>query len=180
MAAWDPLQLAGDVDKLRESMTVHDEVLGRVARSSNLVGESNTEFGASAEETTQTLGEMQQKAELAAGGITSLGGAHQEALGPITAATNALREELDAMVALADPTFALIGALRENRQAENELIVTRRRLIELAREGRRIPTLTAKPRGNTAMPFWLPPSPNLDLSLRPALSNKRSSKARPI
>ena len=73
LAAWDPLDLViDDTRQLREQMEVHDVVLGRVARSTNLVGESNAVWGTSSIETADRVGELEQAAELAQGRITNL------------------------------------------------------------------------------------------------------------
>jgi hypothetical protein len=75
LAAWDPLNLVGDTEKLRESMEVttqtfgeSDIVLGRVAVSQNLLQHAT-------QEATVSIEEMRQKAGLAAEGVLNLGGA---------------------------------------------------------------------------------------------------------
>ena len=69
VAAWDPLNLVGDVDELRASMEVHDVVLGRVARSTNLVGESNAVFGASIPPVRDAFDELTHSSLLAEKGL---------------------------------------------------------------------------------------------------------------
>jgi len=135
VAAWDPLNLVGDVDKLRESMTVTTQtfgdsevILGRVAVSQNLLG------GATAA-TSQTLGEMQQKAGLAESGITSLAGAMENEKQKADAVTLALRSQLDATLALAEPTFALVDAVRSDAEAEDRLAAAHHALNELRDKG---------------------------------------------
>jgi hypothetical protein len=63
-----------------------------------------------------------------------------DALDQQRAATDAvvesMREQLDATLALADSTFGLINAARENRTAEHELAVAHHRVNELQREGK--------------------------------------------
>lgn len=79
VAAWDPLGLVDDTDKLNESMNVHGVILGRVARNTDLVGQSNTAFGAGLAPVGQALEDMKAKAGLAAAGVTTLGGAYGHA-----------------------------------------------------------------------------------------------------
>lgn len=135
LAAWDPLGLAGDTAALRDSMTVATKtfgdseiVLGRVAVSSNLVRE-----GTSA--AAQSMGEMQQKAGLAQAGITNLSGAMENEKQVVDAVTLALRSQLDALLALASPTFALIEAVRADKEAEDRLAAAHHALNLLRDKG---------------------------------------------
>jgi len=135
VAAWDPLGLAEDTVKLRDSMTVTTKtfgnseiILGRVAVSSNLVREGT--LGAA-----QSMGEMQQKAGLAQAGITNLSGAMENEKQVVDAVTLALRSQLDALLALASPTFALIEAVRADKEAEDRLAAAHHALNVLRDKG---------------------------------------------
>jgi len=75
------------------------------------------------------LESMKQKAALAAAAQGELAEKTDEV-------TESMREQLDAMLALADSTFGLITATRDNRTAENELAAAHRRVNELEREGK--------------------------------------------
>lgn len=60
----------------------------------------------------------------------------EEAAGAVEHTTAALHKQLDALLAIADPTFALISAVRDNKSAEDELAAAHRRVNQLADAGK--------------------------------------------
>lgn len=136
VAAWDPLGLVDDTNKLRDSMTIQTEafgdsevVLGRVAVSQNLLKHST-------KETTQSVDEMKQKADLATAGITNLAGGLTEAAVSATQAGHSFgRVGRDIRNAIVDELSQVPGTITNVKQAFD---ITPQELVRLTNTWRQI------------------------------------------
>ena len=111
-----------------------------LGRLSSTAAETFPELAAVAEKTVawgQELGSRVSPAVLQfASFLFGAASAQEELADKTDEATDSLRDQLDAVLALTDPTFALIHAVRDNRDAERELAQAHERVNRLQREGK--------------------------------------------